>query len=95
MLQAVARRSSKLIVKSPSPQAWETTSNLRSQYMYTTMEAMPARVEEASKECSQLKAKITSRNITVGDIGVGIVRAIEFYGFYLVGRIIGSRSLSP
>lgn len=93
MLQQVARRTG-MAVKSTSPEAWETTSQLRSQYLYTTMEAMPARVAEASKEWAEVRAKIVKRDFTLNDIGVGTIRAVEFYCFYLLGRAMGSRSLS-
>lgn len=58
------------------------------------MEAMPERVAEASKEWAQLRKKVVSRDFTLNEVGVGVVRAAEIYAFYLVGRVIGSRSLS-
>ncbi|CAN8066024.1 unnamed protein product [Agarophyton chilense] len=94
VLREIARRSSSLIVKSSTPQAWETTSQLRSQYIYTTMDCMPARVAEAKQEWAQLRHKVAARHLTVNDLGVGVVRALEMYGFYLLGRVIGSRSLT-
>lgn len=94
MLKQIAKRAPSLVVKAPTPEAWETTSRLRQEFMYTTMDAMPARVAEASKEWSALRAKIMAREVTVNDIGVGIVRAGELYAFYILGRFIGARSIS-
>lgn len=62
--------------------------------MYTSMDAMPARVAEASKEWAALRGKVTNRDVTVNDIGVGVVRAAELYAFFILGRFIGARSLS-
>lgn len=94
MMKEMAKRSANMIVKGSTAEAWETTAKLRSQYLYTTLDAMPARVADASKEWASLRAKIVSRDVTVNDIGVGAVRAAEIYAFYIVGRVIGSRSFS-
>lgn len=93
LLREVARRSSQHIVKSSTPEAWETTANLRSQYLYTSMEAMPARVAEASKEWSAIRQKISTRDITLNDVATAAVRACELYAFYFVGKIIGGRTV--
>lgn len=94
LLREIARRSSKNIAKSATPQAWETTANLRTQYMYTTMDAMPARVEEAAKEWAALRNRISTREFTINDVTTGIVRAGELYAFYLFGKVIGGRTLA-
>lgn len=94
MMKEIAKRSANMIVKGSTPEAWETTAKLRSQYIVTTLDAMPARVADASKEWATLRSKVVSRDFSVNDIGVGFVRAAEIYAFYIVGRVIGSRSLS-
>lgn len=94
MLKEIAKRSASMVVKGTTPEAWETTAKLRSQYVYTTLDAMPARVADASKEWASIRSKIVSRDFTVNDIGVGFVRAAELYAFYIVGRVMGSRSFS-
>lgn len=93
LLQSLARRSSELIVKSPTPEAWQVTANLRNQYFYTAMEAMPARVAAASKEWAALRHKVSTRDITLNDVATGASRAVEFYAFYFLGKVIGSRSI--
>lgn len=94
MLREIAKRASHMVVKSDTPQAWNTTSTLRSQYVYTTLDSIPARMADASKEWAQLRKKVASRDVTVNDIGTGLAHAVELYAFYLVGRVIGTRSLS-
>lgn len=94
IMKELAKRSASMIVKGSTAEAWETTAKLRSQYIVTTLDAMPARAAEASKEWAALRTKVTSRDVTVNDLGVGIVRAAEIYAFYIVGRVIGSRSFS-
>lgn len=94
MLRQLAQRSSQLIVKSRSAAAWETTAQLRQQYMYTAMDAMPARMAEARGEWKEVSEKMRKLDFSVNDLGVGVVRAVEVYCFYLVGRMIGSRSLT-
>lgn len=94
MMKEIAKRSANMVVKGSTPEAWETTSKLRSQYLYTTLDSMPARFADASKEWASLRAKIMSRDFTINDIGVGAARAAEIYAFYIVGRVLGSRSFS-
>lgn len=94
MMKEIAKRSANMVVKGSTPEAWETTSKLRSQYLYTTLDSMPARFADASKEWASLRTKIVSRDFTINDIGVGAVRAAEIYAFYIVGRVFGSRSFS-
>lgn len=94
MMKEIAKRSANMVVKGTTPEAWETTAKLRTQYVYTTLDAMPARVADASKEWAAIRSKVVSRDFTVNDIGVGVVRAAELYAFYIVGRVIGSRSFS-
>jgi hypothetical protein len=74
--------------------AWAETARLREQFMRTTWEALPARIAEASAELTTVRAKISTRDVTVSELGVGALRAIEFYAYYLVGRAIGGRSLT-
>lgn len=74
--------------------AWEATSALRNQFFATTMEAMPTRVAEAKAEFASVRAKIASRDVTVNELAIAAVRAVEFYAFYLAGRAVGSRSVS-
>lgn len=93
MLRALAQRSSQNIVKSATPEAWETTANLRKQYIYTSMDALPARMAEASKEWSALRQKISSREVTLNDVATGTLRAVELYVFYYIGKSIGGRSI--
>lgn len=93
LLREFARRSSQHIVKSSTPEAWETTANLRTQYLYTSMEAMPARMAEASKEWSALRQKVSNREVTLNDMATGMVRACELYAFYFVGKVIGGRTI--
>lgn len=93
MLKDVAKRAGDLVVKGASAEAWETTAKLRMQYLYTTIDAMPARIAEASKEWAELRSKVTSREFTVNDIGAAFARLGELYAFYIVGRTIGGRSL--
>lgn len=93
MMKDVAKRAGNLVVKSATPEAWETTAKLRQQYIYTSMDAMPARVAEASKEWSEIRSKVLARDFTVNDIGAAAARALELYAFYVVGRTIGGRSL--
>lgn len=97
MIKEVAKRAATFVVKEPGvgPEAWETTAKLRNQFVYTTMDAMPARVAAASAEWASLRAKVTKRDFTVNEVGVGVVRAVELYAFFLVGRVIGSRSMTP
>lgn len=93
MLREIARRSAQHIVKSPTKEAWETTGNLRRQYVMTTMDAMPARVEEASKEWRMLREKFSKRDFSLNDIAVGAMRTAELYAFYFIGKSIGARSI--
>jgi Mitochondrial ATP synthase g subunit len=74
--------------------AWESTAALRNQFIKATMEAMPARTAEASAEFAAVRAKFAARDVTVNELGIAAVRAVEFYAFYLVGRAIGSRTLT-
>lgn len=74
--------------------AWETTAALRNQFVAATMEAMPARIAAAQTELATVRAKVSARDVTVNELGVAAVRAVEFYAFYVVGRVIGSRSMS-
>jgi hypothetical protein len=74
--------------------AWEVTAQLRNQFFRTTFEAMPTRIAEASAELQGIRTKIAARDVTVNEIGIGALRAVELYAFYLLGRVIGSRSLS-
>ena len=94
MMKAIARRAPDRIAKADSAQAWETTANLRRQYIATSLDSMPARVEAASKEWASLKDKIRARDFTVEEIGWGTVRAVELYGFYCLAKIVGSKSAS-
>lgn len=94
LLKELAKRAPNMVVKGPTPEAWETTGKLRREFMYTTMDAMPARVAEASREWAALRAKVAARDITINDIGVGIVRVGELYAFYILGRFVGARSMS-
>lgn len=93
MIKEAAKRAGDMVVKGASAEAWETTSKLRTQYLYTAMDAMPARVAEATKEWSELRSKVVTREVTVNDIGAAIARLGELYAFYVVGRTIGGRSL--
>jgi hypothetical protein len=74
--------------------AWETTAALRNQFIATTAEAMPVRVAEARAELAAVRAKVAARDVTVNELAVAALRAAEFYAFYLLGRVIGSRSMS-
>lgn len=93
MMRAIAQRSSNNIVKSTTPEAWETTSLLRSQYVATSMNAMPARVAEAASEWTAVRQKIATREVTLNDLAIGAARAAELYAFYFIGKVIGSRSV--
>lgn len=93
VMKEIAKRASNLIVKGKTPEAWDTTAELRNKYLYTTLDAMPARVAEASKEWANLRNKVTARDFTVNEVGVGAVRAVELYAFYLIGKMVGSRSM--
>lgn len=93
MIKEVAKRAGDMVVKGASAEAWETTAKLRTQYLYTTMDAMPARVAEAAKEWSELRSKIAMREVTANDIGAAVTRLGELYAFYILGRTIGGRSL--
>lgn len=92
-MRAIAQRSSNNIAKSATAEAWETTSSLRTQYIVTSMNAMPARVAEAASEWSAVRQKIAAREITLNDLAIGTARAVELYAFYFVGKVIGSRSV--
>lgn len=94
MLRELAKRSSQHIVKASTPEAWETTTTLRQQYIVTSMDAMPARMAEASKEWAAFREKIVSRDMSLNDIATGTIRAVELYAFYFIGKCIGSRSLA-
>ena len=94
MMKAIARRAPDRIAKADSAEAWETTANLRRQYVATSFDAMPARVKCASEEWTALKDKIKARDVTVDEVGWGTVRAIELYGLYCLGKILGSKSAS-
>jgi hypothetical protein len=73
---------------------WAETARLREQFVKTTIEALPTRLAEASAELRTVRAKISTRDITVNELGIGALRALEFYMFYLVGRAVGGRSLT-
>lgn len=92
-MRAIAQRSSNNIVKSATAEAWETTASLRSQYIITSMNAMPARVAEAASEWTAVRQKIATREVTLNDLAIGTARAVELYAFYFVGKVIGSRSI--
>lgn len=94
MIREVSKRASSMVVKSSTPEAWETTAKLRAQYMYTTLDAMPKRIADASQEWTSVRTKIVNRDFTVNDLTTGAVRAVELYAFYLFGRVIGSKTLS-
>jgi len=49
----------------------------------------------ARAEYNAVKDKILSRSVTVNDVAIGASRAAEFYMFYLVGRVVGRRQVSP
>lgn len=74
--------------------AWETTAALRNQFLAATAEAMPARAAEARAQLADVRAKVAARDVTVNDLAVAAVRAVEFYAFYLAGRVVGGRSMS-
>ena len=93
MLKEIAKRSGNLVVRGSSETAWETTGRLRSQFVMTTLDAMPARLAEASAEWNALRDKLRTRNVTVNELGVLAVRGVELYASYLIGRVIGGRSL--
>lgn len=92
-MKQFAQRASQHIVKSSAPEAWETTAKLRTQYFVTSMDAMPARVAEASKEWASIRQKISTREVTLNDVATGSMRALELYAFYFIGKTIGGRSL--
>ncbi len=94
-MRDLARRTPELIAKSQSAEAWEATSKLRRQFIATSMDAMPARVAAAKAEYASLRAKVAERAVTVNDVAIGASRVLEFYCFYLVGRAVGRRQLSP
>jgi hypothetical protein len=74
--------------------AWEATAALRNQFIKTTIEAMPVRAAEARAQFGAVRAKVAARDVTVNDLGIAAVRAVEFYAFYLAGRAVGSRTLT-
>lgn len=74
--------------------AWEATSALRNQFIKESLEAMPTRIAEAKTEFAAVRTKFSSRDVTVNELAVAAVRAVEFYAFYVAGRVIGSRSVS-
>jgi len=94
-MRSLAQKTPELIVKSAKPEAWETTAKLREQFVATTLDAMPARMAAARAEYNAVKDKILSRSVTVNDVAIGASRAAEFYMFYLVGRVVGRRQVSP
>ena len=95
MMRDLARRTPELIAKSQNVEAWEATAKLRQQFVATTMDAMPARVAAANAEYAGMRKKIADRAVTLNDVAIGASRALEMYCFYLVGRAIGRRQLSP
>eukprot|EP00172_Hildenbrandia_rubra_P004529 Plantae.Rhodophyta-Hildenbrandia_rubra.ctg9325.p1 GENE.Plantae.Rhodophyta-Hildenbrandia_rubra.ctg9325~~Plantae.Rhodophyta-Hildenbrandia_rubra.ctg9325.p1 ORF type:complete len:104 (+),score=21.60 Plantae.Rhodophyta-Hildenbrandia_rubra.ctg9325:189-500(+) len=94
LLRSLARRAPDRIAQAKSAEAWETTAGLRDKYIFTTLDAMPARLEAASQEWSALKTKVMARDVTVNELGTGLVRALELYGLYCIGKVIGSKSIS-
>lgn len=95
MMRDLARRTPELIVKSQSAEAWVATAKLRNQFIATSLDAMPARVAAASAEYNAMRAKIVERAVTLNDLAIGASRCAELYCFYLVGRVIGRRQVSP
>lgn len=93
MIRQLAQRSSQHIVKGSTPEAWETTAKLRSQFVTTSMDALPARMAHAGKEWAELRAKIGNRDFTLNEIARGTVRVAELYAFYFAGKCMGARTI--
>ncbi|KAF6002813.1 hypothetical protein CCYA_CCYA08G2439 [Cyanidiococcus yangmingshanensis] len=88
-------RNSALIVPSASPEAWETTADLRRKLLYTHLNALPARWNAAQNEFRALVSKLRSKHVTVEEAGWFGLRCAELYAFYCLGIVLGARSLQP
>jgi len=88
-------RGSSWIEPSASPEAWETTAELRRKLLYTHLNALPARWQAAQNEFRALLDKMRAKQVTVEEAGWFGVRCVELYAFYCLGVVIGARSLQP
>ena len=68
-------------------------------YVYTVMDAMPARAAAARQEAAAIRAKLVRdprdlfRDLTIGEATVAGICAVELMAWYYVGRMAGSRSI--
>lgn len=90
---AQSAAASELVVKSPTATAFEATSALRRQYVASTLNAMPARVDAASAEWASLKAKVKGQSFSAADVASGAVVGMELYACYIIGRALGGRTM--
>lgn len=90
---AQSAAASELVVKAPTATAFEATAALRRQYVASTLNAMPARVDAASAEWASLKAKVKGQSFTVSDVASGAVVGMELYACYIIGRALGGRTI--
>lgn len=90
---AQSAAASELVVKSPTATAFEATTSLRRQYVASTLNAMPARVDAAAAEWASLKAKVKDQSFTVADVTAGAVVGMELYACYIIGRTLGGRTI--
>jgi hypothetical protein len=88
-------RNSSWIVQSATPEAWETTADLRRKLLYTHLNALPARWHAARAEFQSLVDKLRAKQVTVEEAGWFSLRCVELYAFYCVGLVLGARSLQP
>lgn len=88
-------RGSSWIEPSASPEAWETTAELRRKLLYTHLNALPARWQAAQNEFRALMDKMRAKQVTIEEAGWFGVRCVELYAFYCLGVVIGARSLQP
>jgi len=91
MAQSAA--ASDLVVKSSTAAAFETTAALRRQYVASSLNAMPARVDAAAAEWASVKSKVMERSFTFGEFATGVVAGVELYACYIVGRAMGGRTI--
>ncbi|KAK4536578.1 hypothetical protein CDCA_CDCA09G2603 [Cyanidium caldarium] len=92
VIKELTARHANAVVRSATPEAWETTAELRRQLLYTHLNALPARAGAAWQELHALKDKALAKQVTLGEAATFGLRCVEVYAFYCIGKMIGARS---
>lgn len=65
-------------------------NELSKKLFFTQLASFPVRYQAMLKEIDHLKVKLTHRNdLELEDVGISVLFALECYGWFCVGEIIG------